>query len=64
MPKQALGAFGLIYRLSYPKVDLVNDVIAPSLCFVKYPTFDSVVDRVAVLGQGDMLAKCDLKCFC
>lgn len=36
VPKNAAGEFRLIYHLSYPAGDLVNDMIPQELCTVRY----------------------------
>lgn len=57
VPKKAPGEFHLIYHLSYPREESVNDAIPPDLCSVQYTSFD----QECWCGHEAELAKCDIK---
>ena len=50
VPKKLPGDFRLIHHLSWPKGTSVNDQIDPSMCSVKYSSFDEAVTIVQNLA--------------
>ena len=50
VPKSTPGKFRLIHHLSWPDQSSVNDGIEPSLCKVRYTSFDEAVKRIAGFG--------------
>ena len=61
VPKSTPGKFRLIHHLSWPDQSSVNEGIDPSLCKVKYTSFDEAVNRIAGLGSGCLMAKSDIE---
>lgn len=59
--KATKGEFRLIFDLSYPKHNSVNEGIPHELCSVQYTSFDAVTSMVRKLGQGSFLVKVDIK---
>jgi len=55
------GKFRLIHNLSWGRDGSVNDGINANHARVKYTSFDQVVDNIALLGKGTLLAKCDVR---
>ena len=51
----------LITNLSHPEDNSVNSAIDPEFCNVTYTSFDSILDKMYVLGKGAKLAKMDIK---
>lgn len=60
IPKKDPGSFRLIHDLSFPRGDSVNDSIPEEHSRVKYDTVEYVVSMAQFLGQGALIAKCDL----
>lgn len=60
VPKNG-GDFRLIHHLSYPENQSINHYIPQSECSVHYSCIDDAAAIVAVLGQGTLLAKSDIK---
>lgn len=54
------GGWRLITNLSHPEGNSVNSVIDPEFCKVTYTSFDSILDKMSVLGKGAKLAKMDI----
>lgn len=61
VPKKTLGEFRMIHHLSYPESESINSYIDPTVCSVKYTSFDEAVKLVQNLGQGCKLFKSDIK---
>ena len=59
--KSTPGEFRLIFDLSYPSGQSVNDGIPPQLSSVVYTPFDAVTDMVQKLGSGAHLIKVDIQ---
>ena len=55
------GGLRLITHLSFPLNISVNDFIDEDFCTVKYTSFDNVIQMIAGLGPGALLAKRDIK---
>ena len=65
VPKKNQGEFRLIHHLPYPEGESVSDAISQELCTVCYTSFDVAMCMVHRCGQGDELAKCNIKsAFC
>lgn len=60
VPKSG-GSWRLITHLSYPEMNSVNHFIDPEDCSVAYTSLDQVLQEVARLGKGTVLAKMDIK---
>jgi len=60
VPKSS-GKFRLIHHLSWPLGDSVNDGISDDAARVQYTSFDQVIENIARLGPGTLLAKADVK---
>ena len=54
------GKWRLIVDLSSPEGSSVNGGIEPELCSLQYLRLDEVVQRIAQVGQGALLAKMDI----
>ena len=61
IPKGNSGKWRLILDLSSPEGSSVNDGIEPDLCSLSYLSMDQVVEAIARLGRGAVLAKVDIK---
>ncbi|KAJ1097764.1 hypothetical protein NDU88_002881 [Pleurodeles waltl] len=61
VPKKEVGKFKLIYHLSYPTGESVNDGLGQDSCSVSYTIVDDVVDRIRVAGRGALLANTDIE---
>lgn len=59
--KSTPGEYRLIFDLSYPHGQSVNDGIPAELCTVQYTSFDAVTTMVKKLGRGSHLVKVDIK---
>ena len=55
------GKWRLIVDLSSPEGNSVNGGIEPELCSLQYLRVDEVVDRIARVGRGALLAKMDIE---
>ena len=55
------GKWRLIVDLSSPEGKSVNGGIEPELCSLQYLRLDDVVERIASVGQGALLAKMDIE---
>ncbi len=55
------GKWRLITDLSFPKGFSVNDGIDPLLCSLSYTTVDDITAKIALLGQGTLMAKIDVE---
>ena len=60
IPK-AEGLWRLITHLSYPENKSVNSFIDPEECTVVYTSLDEVLQEIAKMGKGTLLAKMDIK---
>lgn len=60
VPKSG-GSWRLITHLSYPEMNSVNHFIDPEDCSVAYTSLDQILQEVARLGKGTVLAKMDIK---
>ena len=60
VPKSG-GSWRLITQLFYPENNSVNHFIDPYDCSVAYTSLDQVLQEVARLGRGTVLAKMDIK---
>ena len=61
VPKAEKGKFRLIQHLSFPEGNSINDGIDRNLCSVQYAKFDDVVQLVAKMGRGALMAKADIE---
>ena len=59
--KSQPGKWRLIVDLSHPDKQSVNDGISSELCSFTYAKVDDVVQKLAELGPGAMMAKIDVK---
>ena len=55
------GSWRLIHHLSYPENASVNDFIDEKYCSVRYSSFDTALEMLAMLGQGAIAARLDIK---
>lgn len=61
VPKKETGKFCLIYHLSYPKGDSVNDCISKEEASVSYVSFDRTIGLVRVASPGALLVKSNIE---
>ena len=55
------GSWRLIHHLSYPENASVNDFIDEKYCSLRYSSFDTALEMLAMLGQGAIAARLDIK---
>ena len=56
-----VGKWRLTVDLSFPADRSVNNGIPKELCSLRYVTIDDAIDHIVSMGQGEHLAKVDIK---